>query len=138
MNRPMRLVSKLETTEICSENGLHNRCFLCDLSGDPPRDFDSISLTGIYPRGAKLFVEGQRPKGVFILSAPARIPPAIIEGSRDLKSLESRRCGILLTRCGLLRSLTQSSPIVSRLSSVILSTLRTMFLTFSLNRHIQH
>ena len=67
MNRPMRLVSKLEPTEICSEIGLHNRCFLCDLSGDPLRDFDAISLTGFYPRGAKLFVEGQRPKGVFIL-----------------------------------------------------------------------
>ncbi|MCI0662561.1 MAG: cyclic nucleotide-binding domain-containing protein, partial [Acidobacteria bacterium] len=24
-------------------------------------------MTGIYPRGAKLFVEGQHPKGVFIL-----------------------------------------------------------------------
>jgi CRP/FNR family transcriptional regulator, cyclic AMP receptor protein len=67
MNRPMCLVSKLEPTEICSEIGLHNRCFLCDLSGDPLRDFDAMSLTGFYPRGAKLFVEGQRPKGVFIL-----------------------------------------------------------------------
>jgi CRP/FNR family transcriptional regulator, cyclic AMP receptor protein len=46
---------------------LHSRCFLCDLSGDPLRDFDAMSLTGFYPRGAKLFVEGQRPKGVFIL-----------------------------------------------------------------------
>jgi CRP/FNR family transcriptional regulator len=26
-----------------------------------------MSLTGFYPRGAKLFVEGQRPEGVFIL-----------------------------------------------------------------------
>jgi CRP/FNR family transcriptional regulator, cyclic AMP receptor protein len=67
MNRLMRLVSKSETTEICSEIGLHNRCFLCDLSGDSLRDFDTISLTGYYPRGAKLFVEGQHPKGVFIL-----------------------------------------------------------------------
>ncbi len=67
MNRPMRLVSKSETTEICSEIGLHKRCFLCDLSGDSLRDFDAISLAGFYPRGAKLFVEGQRPKGVFIL-----------------------------------------------------------------------
>jgi CRP/FNR family transcriptional regulator, cyclic AMP receptor protein len=33
----------------------------------PLRDFDAISLTGFYPRGAKLFVEGQSPKGVFIL-----------------------------------------------------------------------
>jgi CRP/FNR family cyclic AMP-dependent transcriptional regulator len=67
MNRPMRLVGKSETAEICSEIGSHNRCFLCDLSGDPLRDFDAISLTGFYPRGAKLFVEGQRSKGVFIL-----------------------------------------------------------------------
>jgi CRP/FNR family transcriptional regulator len=63
----MRLVSKSETTEICSEIGSHKRCFLCDLSGDPLRDFDAMSLTGFYPRGAKLFVEGQCPKGVFIL-----------------------------------------------------------------------
>lgn len=67
MNRPMRLVSKSETTEICSGVGLHNRCFLCDLSGTSWLDFDAISLTGFYPRGAKLFVEGQSPKGVFIL-----------------------------------------------------------------------
>src|SRR5262245_57072373 len=67
MNRPMRLVGKSETTEICSEIGLHKMCFLCDLSGDPLHDFDAISLTGFYPRSAKLFVEGQNPKGVYIL-----------------------------------------------------------------------
>jgi CRP/FNR family transcriptional regulator, cyclic AMP receptor protein len=67
MNQHMRLVSKSETTEICSEIDLSNKCFLCDLSGGPLRDFDTISLTGFYPRGAKLFAEGQRPIGVFIL-----------------------------------------------------------------------
>jgi CRP/FNR family transcriptional regulator len=67
MNRIMRLVGKSETAEICSEINLHNRCFLCDLSGDSLRDFDTISLTSLYPRGVKLFVEGQHPKGVFIL-----------------------------------------------------------------------
>jgi CRP/FNR family transcriptional regulator, cyclic AMP receptor protein len=67
MNRTMRLVGKSEMTDICSGIGLHNRCFLCELSGDPLRDFDAISLTGFYPRGAKLFAEGQRPRGVFIL-----------------------------------------------------------------------
>jgi CRP/FNR family transcriptional regulator len=30
-------------------------------------DFDRISLSGIYPQGARLFAEGQSPKGVFIL-----------------------------------------------------------------------
>ncbi|MBO0726342.1 MAG: Crp/Fnr family transcriptional regulator [Blastocatellia bacterium] len=67
MNRPMRLVGKSETTEICSGTGLHNRCFLCNLSGEPLRAFDAISLTGLYPRGVKLFAEGQRPRGVFVL-----------------------------------------------------------------------
>jgi DNA-binding transcriptional ArsR family regulator len=62
----MRLVSNSETTEIRSEIGLRNRCFLFDPSGDPLRDFNALSLTGLYPRGAKLFVEGQHPKGVFI------------------------------------------------------------------------
>jgi CRP/FNR family transcriptional regulator, cyclic AMP receptor protein len=67
MNRPMGSIDKLETTEICSANDSHSRCFLCDFSGTPLRDFDAISLTGFYPQGAKLFSEGQRPKGVFIL-----------------------------------------------------------------------
>jgi CRP/FNR family transcriptional regulator, cyclic AMP receptor protein len=67
MNQAMRSIGKLETTEICSENGSHDKCFLCDFSGTPLRDFDAISLTGFYPQGAKLFAEGQRPKGVFIL-----------------------------------------------------------------------
>jgi CRP/FNR family transcriptional regulator len=30
-------------------------------------DFDAISLTGFYPRGAKIFAEGQRSKGIYIL-----------------------------------------------------------------------
>jgi CRP/FNR family transcriptional regulator len=63
----MRLVGKSERTEICSEIGLSARCFLCDLSGSSLGDFNTISLTGVFPRGAKLFTEGQRSKGVFIL-----------------------------------------------------------------------
>src|SRR5215467_6562637 len=84
MNRPMRLVSKLETSEICSAVDLRNRCFLCDLSGGPLCDFDAISLTGFYPRGAKLIVEVQHPKGVFILCS-GRAKLSI--GSRNGRSL---------------------------------------------------
>jgi CRP/FNR family transcriptional regulator, cyclic AMP receptor protein len=67
MNRHMRLVSDSKTTKICSGVGLHDRCFFCDLSGESFCDFDTISLTGFYPRGAKLFIEGQPAKGVFVL-----------------------------------------------------------------------
>jgi CRP/FNR family cyclic AMP-dependent transcriptional regulator len=67
MRHLIRLVNKSELTEICSDVGLSNKCLLCDLSGGPLRDLDTISLTSFYPRGAKLFIEGQHPKGVFIL-----------------------------------------------------------------------
>jgi CRP/FNR family transcriptional regulator, cyclic AMP receptor protein len=67
MKPPMRLVDKSETTEICSGLELHNRCFLCDLSNGSLPDFSAISLTGFYPRGSRLFAEGQHPHGVFIL-----------------------------------------------------------------------
>ncbi len=67
MNRPMRLVDKPETTEICSGVGLHKKCFLCELSKGSLLDFDAIALTSFHPQGAKLFAQGQHPQGVFIL-----------------------------------------------------------------------
>jgi len=67
MKRPMRLVDQSETPEICAGLGLHNRCFLCDPSDGSLPDFSTISLTGFYPRGSRLFAEGQHPHGVFIL-----------------------------------------------------------------------
>jgi len=59
----MPLASDLEATEICSGSGLRDRCFFCDLSEESLRDFDTISLTGFYPQGAKLFAEGQQSIG---------------------------------------------------------------------------
>ncbi len=63
----MRLVGKSKTSDICSEVGLHHRCFLCDLSKGSLPDFDAISHTGFHPQGAKLFAQGQHPQGVFII-----------------------------------------------------------------------
>ena len=65
MNRHMRLVDKSEETS--SDFGLGDRCYLCDPSVSSKCEFDAISLSGLYPKGAKLFVEGQDSKGVFIL-----------------------------------------------------------------------
>jgi hypothetical protein len=72
MNRPMRLVSKSETTEICSEIGLHKRCFLCDLSGDSLRDFDAISLAGFYPGAQSYLSKGNVPKECLFFAVAAR------------------------------------------------------------------
>jgi CRP/FNR family transcriptional regulator, cyclic AMP receptor protein len=68
----------------CSVVGLHKRCFLCDLSKRSRRDLDAMSHTGLYPRGAKLFAEGQHPQGVFILCSGLA---KLIIGSRSGRSL---------------------------------------------------
>lgn len=67
MNQHMRLVSNLARPEPCSGEGISCRCFLSDLSAESLRNFKTISLTGFYPRGAKLFAEGEQPRGVFIV-----------------------------------------------------------------------
>jgi CRP/FNR family transcriptional regulator len=67
MNRLMRVVGESENSEICSGVGLQPKCLLCDLSQGTLHEFDEISFTCLYPRGAKLFAEGEYPKGLFIL-----------------------------------------------------------------------
>ena len=39
----------------------------CDLSPDSLRSFERIKFATTYPKGAVLFVEGQSPRGVFVL-----------------------------------------------------------------------
>ena len=63
----MHLVSKTEKNEICIGTAGHERCFYCDLYGGALHDFSRLALSAVYPQGAKLFIEGQPSKGVFIL-----------------------------------------------------------------------
>lgn len=57
-----------------------NRLF-CDLSPKTLQAFQSIKSTTIYPRGAMLFVEGQSPRGVYILcSGRAKLSTSSSEG----------------------------------------------------------
>ncbi|MGA7686156.1 MAG: Crp/Fnr family transcriptional regulator [Terriglobales bacterium] len=39
----------------------------CDLPTDALQSFESIKYAGAYPKGAVLFVEGQAPRGIFVL-----------------------------------------------------------------------
>jgi CRP/FNR family transcriptional regulator len=39
----------------------------CNMSPEPVDALDSIKFTGAYPKGALLFVEGEKPRGVYIL-----------------------------------------------------------------------
>ena len=49
----------------CSER-LTNGGF-CNMAPEPVEALDSMKFTGAYPKGALLFVEGEQPRGVFIL-----------------------------------------------------------------------
>lgn len=57
---------------------VHNNCvdcelraerIFCDMSKEAVVTLDTIKFTGIYPKGSLLFVEGEEPRGVFILCA---------------------------------------------------------------------
>ena len=39
----------------------------CDMSNETVASMDSLKFTGTYPKGALLFVEGEQPRGVFVL-----------------------------------------------------------------------
>jgi len=57
-----------------------NRLF-CDLSQKTLQAFQAIKSTAVYPRGAMLFVEGQSPRGVYVLcSGRAKLSTSSSEG----------------------------------------------------------
>jgi len=61
--------SGLRTIERCLTCKLRTDHFFCDLSPDALRSFDAISCATVYPKGVMLFVEGQEPRGIFVLCA---------------------------------------------------------------------
>lgn len=57
----------LEIIENCLTCPLHQDRLFCDLRPEALAGLDSISAPNIYPKGAVLFVEGQEPRGVFVI-----------------------------------------------------------------------
>jgi CRP/FNR family transcriptional regulator len=53
----------------------------CDLAKDTIGTFDKMKFAGAYPKGATLFVEGEMPRGVFVLcSGKAKLTTSSTEG----------------------------------------------------------
>jgi CRP/FNR family transcriptional regulator, cyclic AMP receptor protein len=63
----MRSPYGLEITESCQTCKLRNENSFCKLPPTALRDFEAIRFTTSYPENAILFVEGQMPRGVFIV-----------------------------------------------------------------------
>jgi len=74
----------LDIVDNCTECSLTNRIFFCGCSSQVREALDEVSHKSILPAGAILFVEGQAPRGVFIVcSGKVNISTA----SRDGKVL---------------------------------------------------
>lgn len=56
-----------ELVENCQDCPVRAEGFLCQLGPTPLKALDSITFRNAYPEGAVLFMEGQPPRGVFIL-----------------------------------------------------------------------
>ena len=63
----MRAPYGLEIIESCVACPHREDRLFCNLSTDAVKDLSSITSAASYPKGAMLFVEGQTPRGVFIL-----------------------------------------------------------------------
>lgn len=57
----------LEMSDNCLNCKLRARGYFCQLAGDELRDLAAISYSTVYPENSVLFVEGQMPRGVYIL-----------------------------------------------------------------------
>jgi CRP/FNR family cyclic AMP-dependent transcriptional regulator len=74
----------LEIVESCMSCPMAKDRLFCDLSKQALQGLDAISSSSTYPKGAYLFVEGQAPRGVFIL-CNGRVK--LSAGSADGKAL---------------------------------------------------
>lgn len=65
----------------CSDCDVRGSRVFCNMSTSTVSALDSIKFTGVYPKGSLLFVEGEQPRGVFILcSGRAKLTTSSTEG----------------------------------------------------------
>jgi CRP/FNR family transcriptional regulator len=57
----------LEIIESCISCKLRSDGLFCDLSPDVLKAFESLKYATVLPKGAMLFIEGQSPRGIFML-----------------------------------------------------------------------
>jgi CRP/FNR family cyclic AMP-dependent transcriptional regulator len=63
----MKLPRGSNLIENCLKCSLRGENFFCDLPDEALRSLEAIKFTSVYPKGAFLFMEGQSPRGIFII-----------------------------------------------------------------------
>src|SRR4029453_19276920 len=57
----------VEATESCVNCQLRSEGYFCHFDAELVKSFETLKYQTIFPKGAVLFVEGQSPRGVFML-----------------------------------------------------------------------
>lgn len=71
----------LDIHNSCTECTVRAERLFCNMSAGAIASIDAIKFTGVYPKGSLLFVEGEMPRGVFILcSGRAKLTTSSTEG----------------------------------------------------------
>jgi len=71
----------LDIHNTCTDCAVRAERQFCNMSQQSVASMDTIKFTGIYPKGSLLFVEGEQPRGVFILcSGRAKLTTSSSEG----------------------------------------------------------
>jgi len=71
----------LDIHNTCTECTVRAERLFCNMSASSISAVDSIKFTGVYPKGSLLFVEGEMPRGIFILcSGRAKLTTSSTEG----------------------------------------------------------
>jgi len=72
---------KLDIQDDCTACTLPKSGLFCNLSQTTLAALDEITFTSVYPKGSVLFVEGEQPRGVFVLcSGRAKLTTSSSEG----------------------------------------------------------
>src|SRR5438045_606054 len=71
----------LDIQNSCSDCARSAERLFCQMTAPTMQALDSIKFTGVYPKSSILFVEGEQPRGVFILcSGRAKLTTSSSEG----------------------------------------------------------
>ena len=71
----------LDIHNSCSDCNVRQDRLFCNMSQPTVEALDTIKFTGVYPKGSLLFVEGEQPRGIFVLcSGRAKLTTSSTEG----------------------------------------------------------
>ena len=89
----------LNVLDNCVTCPVREEHLFCNLSVHVVQRLNEIKATAVYPKGAMLFMEGQRPRGVFVLCAGRRNSPLLpSEAQRSFRKCPSQATFLALMR----------------------------------------